>query len=205
MAAFKEAPAAVTLHHAYLGGLLEHTLSLLNHAEAVLPFHPHLNRDLVLMGLFIHDIGKCAELNWRSGFGYSDEGQLVGHLVRGVIWLEQKATICAKAGHDIPRDALMVLEHIVLSHHGKPEFGAARIPSTPEALFVSLLDNFEAKMHMAVAATRAGGPSPAELEGNFTDKIWALDNVRYFRPDPLDAPVHVEPDPAPDAAEEARS
>jgi 3'-5' exoribonuclease len=185
MAAFKEAPAAVTLHHAYLGGLLEHTLNLLKHAEAILPHHPLLSRDLVLTGLFLHDLGKCAELNWRSGFGYSDDGQLVGHLARGVIWLEQKALICAKAGHEIPRHTLMVLEHIILSHHGKPEYGAAKTPSTPEALFVSLLDNFEAKLHMAETATRGKKPSPAELEGNFTDKIWALDNVRYYRPDPL--------------------
>jgi len=202
MAAFKEAPAAVTLHHAYLGGLLEHTLSLMKHAEALLPYHPLLSRDLVLMGLFVHDLGKCAELNWRSGFGYSDDGQLVGHLARGVIWLEQKASICGKAGHEIPRDTLMVLAHIILSHHGKPEFGAARTPSTPEALFVSLLDNFEAKLHMAETATRGKKLSPAELEGNFTDKIWALDNVRYYRPDPLASEVTVEPtEPAASEAE----
>ncbi len=203
MEAFKEAPAAVSLHHAYLGGLLEHTLSLLQHAQALLPLHPLLNRDLVLMGLFVHDLGKCSELNWRTGFAYSDEGQLIGHIVRGVIWLEQKAAVCAKVGHELPREALVALEHIILAHHGRPEFGAARTPSTPEALFVSLLDNLEAKMHMAETATRADSRSPAELEGNFTDKIWALENMRYYRPDPLAGEVTVEPVAESPVAEES--
>lgn len=185
MAAFKQAPAGVMLHHAYLGGLLEHTLGLLKLAEAVLPRYPDLNRDLILVGLFVHDLGKCAELTWQQGFAYTDEGQLVGHIARGVVWLERKAELLRQAGHEIPRDALMVLEHIILSHHGKPEFGAARTPSTPEALFVSLLDNFEAKMDMALTPTRGEEAPDTDMNGHFTEKIWALDNVRYYRPDPL--------------------
>jgi 3'-5' exoribonuclease len=185
MEAFRQAPAAVQLHHAYLGGLLEHTLSLLQLAEAMLPLLPGLNRDLILLGLFVHDLGKCAELTWRKGFAYTDDGQLVGHIARGVMWLERKAELCAKAGHELPRPALMVLEHIILSHHGRPEFGAAKLPATPEALFVSMLDNLDAKMQMALGATRAGAEADAELNGHFTDKVWALDNVRLYRPDPL--------------------
>lgn len=188
MSAFKQSPAAQTLHHAFLGGLLEHTLSLLKHAEAILPLHPKLNRDLILTGLFIHDMAKCAELSWREGFTYSDDGQLIGHIARGAIWLEGKIALCAKTGHEVPRDAAMVLLHIVLSHHGKPEYGAAKLPATPEALFVSLLDNLEAKMQMAEEATRGSNLSEAELNGNFTDKLWALDNVKFFRPDPLAPP-----------------
>lgn len=185
MEAFKQAPAGVMLHHAYLGGLLEHTLGLLKLAELILPRYPQLNRDIVLLGLFIHDLGKCAELTWQQGFAYTDDGQLVGHIARGVVWLERKSEVLHQAGHEIPRDALMVLEHIILSHHGKPEFGAARTPSTPEALFVSMLDNFEAKMDMALTPTRGEDLTQTELNGNFTEKIWALDNVRYYRPDPL--------------------
>ena len=185
MSAFKQAPAAQTLHHAFLGGLLEHTLGLLRLAEAMLPSYPQLNRDLVLMGLFIHDLGKCAELKWIDGFAYTDDGQLVGHIVRGAMWLERKAEVCAKSGHELPREALMVLEHIVLSHHGKPEFGAARLPATPEALFVSMLDNLEAKMHMALTATRGAEVPDEQLNGHFTERVWALDNVRLYRPDPL--------------------
>jgi len=185
MDAFKQAPAAVMLHHAWLGGLLEHTLALLRLAETMLPHYPQLNRDLVLMGLFIHDLGKCAELQWREGFSYTDDGQLIGHIARGVIWLETKAAVCRKSGHPVPQEALMVLQHMILSHHGRPEFGAAKLPSTPEALFVSLLDNLEAKMNMAISPTRGRELPTGELHGNFTDKIWALENTRLYRPDPL--------------------
>ncbi len=185
MEAFKVSPAAVVLHHAFLGGLLEHTLHLLRLAEKMLGEYPQLNRDLVLMGLFVHDLGKCAELSWQQGFQYTEDGQLVGHIARGAIWLEQKAALSAKAGHPLPHSALAVLQHIVLSHHGKPEFGALMPPSTPEALFVSLLDNLEAKMNMAIEPTRGRSAPAGDVNGDFTEKIWALDNRRFFRPDPL--------------------
>jgi 3'-5' exoribonuclease len=185
MEAFKVSPAAMTLHLAFLGGLLEHTLHLLRLADLMLPEFPELNRDLVLTGLFIHDLGKCAELSWAQGFAYTDDGLLIGHIARGTIWLEQKAALAARTGHEIPRDALMVLEHIILSHHTRPEFGAAKAPATPEALFIGLLDNLEAKMHMAIVPTRGPNAPKDDVNGNFTEKIWALDNTRYFRPDPL--------------------
>ena len=185
MAKFKRAPAAMSLHHAFIGGLLEHTLSLLRLGNAMLPLYPDLNRDVVLMGLFIHDLGKCQELTWENGFGYSDDGQLVGHVARGVVWLQRKAEDCAALGQKIPGAVLMVLQHIILSHHGKPEFGALKIPSTPEAIAVSLLDNADAKVHMALLAARseAGETKAADVGGNFTEKIWALE-TRIFRPDP---------------------
>ena len=185
MEAFKISPAAVMLHHAFLGGLLEHTLHLMKLADQMLPLYPELNRDIVMMGLFVHDLGKCAELSWQQGFQYTDQGQLIGHIARGTIWLEQKAAIAAKAGHALPAEALMVLQHIVLSHHGKPEYGAQMPPSTPEALFVSLLDNLEAKMQMGIDPTRGRTAPTSEVNGHFTEKIWALDNVRLYRPDPL--------------------
>lgn len=181
---FKRAPAAMNLHHAYLGGLLEHTLALLRLAEAVLPLYPQISRDIVLMGLFLHDLGKCVELTWETGFGYSDDGQLVGHIARGVIWLQKKAEQCAAAGTPVPEPILMVLHHIILSHHGKPEFGALKLPSTPEAILISLLDNVDAKTHMAIAAARDDEEGkPADLGGNFTEKVWALE-TRLYRPDP---------------------
>jgi 3'-5' exoribonuclease len=180
---FRQAPAAQNLHHAYIGGLLEHTLSLLRIAEAMLPHYPQLNADVVRMGLFIHDIGKCSELTWERGFGYTDEGQLVGHIARGALWLEEKARQCAAAGHPIPQPLLMVLHHIILSHHGQPQFGALKIPSTPEALLVSLLDNLDARMAMGIAATRLDEARDTEVGGRFTEKIWALE-TRLYRPDP---------------------
>jgi 3'-5' exoribonuclease len=184
MGAFKQCPAARSLHHAYLGGLLEHTLSLLNLASAVCPLYPRINRDLVIMGLFLHDIGKTRELVYDRTFAYTDRGELVGHIVDGVLMLRDRAhALMRDQGMRFPPGALMVLEHIILSHHGQPEFGAVKIPSTPEAILVSLLDNVDAKTTMALAAARPEYPV-AQLGGNFTEKQWAL-STKLFRPDPL--------------------
>ncbi|NJL30261.1 MAG: HD domain-containing protein [Phycisphaerales bacterium] len=186
MGQFRQAPAAMNLHHAYIGGLLEHTLSMLRLGDMYCKLTPQLNRDLLLVGLFIHDLGKCSELTWTTGFGYSDRGQLVGHIGEGMLWLDQKARQCEAKGVKIPSAILNVLLHIVLSHHGRPEFGALKIPATPEAIAVSLLDNLDAKMQMAITAANRGEGGmnqPADLHGNFTEKVWALD-TRVYRPDP---------------------
>lgn len=179
---FRQAPAAMALHHAYIGGLLEHTLALLRLAETVLPLYPKVNRDIVLIGLFLHDLGKCVELTWDAGFSYTDDGLLVGHVARGTIWLELKARQCAEEGNPIPSNALLVLQHIILSHHGQHEYGALKLPATPEAILIHHLDNLDAKMQMSISAAREGKTN--NLGGNFTEKIWALD-TRIFRPDPL--------------------
>ena len=185
---FRVAPAAMTLHHAYLGGLLEHTLSLMQLADGMLEHYPQLNRDIVLMGLFLHDLGKTSELTWQTGFGYTDEGQLVGHIGRGLTMLHDHARICEAEGTKVPTPILMVLEHIILSHHGKPEFGALKIPSTPEAIFISHLDDLDAKMQMSISSSRSDDEKPEgdqteQAGGNFTEKIWALE-TRLYRPDP---------------------
>ena len=180
---FCKAPAAMTLHHAYLGGLLEHTLGLMKLANAFCPLYPKLNRDIIMFGLFLHDLGKCEELTWENGFGYSDDGQLVGHIARGAIWLEEKSRACEEAGTKVPAAIKKVLTHIILSHHGVPEFGALKIPATPEAIAISILDNLDAKLNMAVTAARGDSGKPADLGGDFTEKIWALD-TRLYRPDP---------------------
>jgi len=191
MQKFCQAPAAQTLHHAYLGGLLEHTLSLMQLADKMVGHYPHLSRDIVLMGLFLHDLGKCAELTWLEGFGYSTDGQLVGHIGRGVVVLNEKCKACedeelGEAAMQIPASLRMVLEHIILSHHGVPEFGALKLPATPEAIFISNLDNLDAKMNMsldAAARDKLDGQSPSDLGSDFTEKIWAL-GTRLYRPDP---------------------
>jgi 3'-5' exoribonuclease len=183
MTRFRRAPAAMTLHHAYLGGLLEHTLNLLRLADVFCPLYPQLNRDLILFGLFLHDMGKCQELTWETGFGYSEDGHLVGHVARGVIWLQRKADDCAALGHPVPEPVLRVLHHIILSHHGQPDFGALKIPATPEAIAVSLIDNLDAKLNMAIAAGRGESRKAEDVAGHFTEKIWALD-TRIYRPDP---------------------
>jgi 3'-5' exoribonuclease len=188
MGQFCQAPAAMTLHHAYLGGLLEHTHGLMKAAEALLPLYPKLSRDLVLMGLFLHDLGKCEELTWLRGFGYSTDGQLVGHIARGAIRLEEKCQACedeelGEAAVKVPAPIRQVLTHIILSHHGVPEFGALKVPATPEALFVSALDNLDAKLNLALAEARPDTPGKADLGGDFTEKIWALD-TKLYKPDP---------------------
>lgn len=185
MARVRQAPAAVSIHHAWIGGLLEHTLQLLNLAEVMLPFYPDLNRDLVLMGLFLHDLGKTSELTWERGFGYTTEGNLLGHTVKGVIMLSAMANkVGRESGERMPPDALLVLQHIVLSHHGSLEFGATKVPSTPEAMFVSLLDNVDAKTTVVLQAAQRHKEILAGQE--FTDRVWSID-TRIFRPDPLKA------------------
>jgi 3'-5' exoribonuclease len=138
----------------------------------------------VLIGLFLHDLGKTRELIYDRAFSYSDRGELIGHIVEGALMLHDKARqVMVEMGQRLPQNAVMVLQHIILSHHGVPEFGAAKIPATPEAILVSILDNLDAKTTMALAAAR---PEHADqdLGGNFTERQWGLD-TKLFRPDPL--------------------
>jgi 3'-5' exoribonuclease len=166
MKKFIAAPAAMGLHHAWIGGLLEHTLSVLELALLVCPRYPDIDQDLVLAGLFLHDIGKTVELSYAAGFDYTDEGRLVGHVNRSAIWIDQKSTAAgAKLGETLRRDLVLGLIHIVLSHHGVPEFGAATLPKTPEAILVNLIDNLDAKTQMAVDAVAA--PSEDETWTEF--------------------------------------
>jgi len=183
IARFRMAPAAMAMHHAWIGGLLEHTWQLMRIADAVLPlYRGELNRDFVLMGLFIHDLGKTIELTWEKGFDYTAEGNLVGHLARGAIWLQQKADTLDPP---LPGEAMRVLQNIVLSHHGEAEYGALKPPSTPEAVFISMLDNLDAKTQMALTSVQSG----TAMVGDFTARIWGLWNNRLYRPRPLDEGV----------------
>lgn len=185
MEGFRSAPAAKSMHHAYLGGLLEHTLNLLRLADVVCPLYPKVNRDIVLLGLFLHDLGKTRELFYDRSFGYTDRGELIGHIVEGAIILHDKAQqTMATKGVRLPPGALTVLQHIILSHHGIPEYGAAKVPMTPEAILVSMLDNVDAKLEIALCAARPDQERAFDLGGNFTERLWALD-AKLYRPDPL--------------------
>jgi 3'-5' exoribonuclease len=147
MEAFRKSPAAVQMHHAYIGGLLEHTLNLLEIALLIIPRYRRLSLDLVLAGLFLHDIGKATELSCDTAFGYTDEGQLVGHITQAAIWIDQKAAkITESTGEPFPGDLKAVLQHIVLSHHGTHEFGSPKLPAIPEAIAIHHLDNLDAKI-----------------------------------------------------------
>lgn len=184
MDSFKQCPAAKSMHHAYLGGLLEHTLNLMNLADRVCPLYPKINRDIVMLGLFLHDLGKTRELIYDRTFGYSDRGELIGHIVDGAIMLNDKAHgLMKEEGIRPPHGFLTVLQHIIISHHYQPEFGAAKTPATPEAILVALLDNLDAKTTMACVAARPDRVT-SDLNGNFTEKQWALD-TKLYRPDPL--------------------
>ncbi len=185
MDAFRRAPAAKSMHHAYLGGLLEHTLNLVRLGSAVCPLYPKINRDIVVLGLFLHDLGKTRELVYDKTFSYSERGELIGHIVEGALMLHDKAQqLMASDGIRLPKGMLTVLQHIILSHHGIPEYGAAKLPSTPEAILVSMLDNVDAKTTIALDAARPDELPSFDLGGNFTEKLWALD-TKLYRPDPL--------------------
>lgn len=183
--AFTTAPAAKALHHAHLGGLLEHSLTLMQIADRICPLYPRMNRDIVLMGCFLQDIGKTRELSYDKAFSYTDQGELIGHIVEGTHMLRAKCELLMREkGVRLPAGTAMVLEHIILSHHGVPEYGAAKMPMTPEAVLVSHIDALDAKTVIAMDAARPAKAPAADLGGNFTDKSWAL-GVKLYRPDPL--------------------
>jgi 3'-5' exoribonuclease len=156
MAGFCQAPAGIRHHHAYLGGLLEHVVTLLDAADRVAPLYPELNRDLLLTGIFLHDVGKVRELSYGRVFAYSDEGQLVGHLVIGVEMLTAKAArVSDLTGEPFPAELLLRLKHMIVSHHGTYEFGSPKLPMTPEAVALHYLDNLDAKIHSFTREIRA--------------------------------------------------
>jgi 3'-5' exoribonuclease len=147
MRQFCTAPAAMQMHHSYLGGLLEHTHSMMKVATAVLPNYPKIQADLVLTAVFLHDIAKTKELSYSMGFSYTDTGQLLGHLVLGVEMINAKAAIIAQKGTPLDKAVTDNLLHIILSHHGCYEFGSPKLPATAEAFMVSYIDDLDAKMN----------------------------------------------------------
>ena len=147
MTAFKRAPAAMQMHHPFVGGLLEHTVNVVRAAKTLLPLYPKLNADLVLTGAFFHDIGKAAELSAGTSIQYTDRGQLVGHITIAAIWIGEKAAAVAEdTGEPFPEKTLNLLQHIILAHHGQHDYGSPKLPMIPEACFIHYLDNLDAKM-----------------------------------------------------------
>ena len=184
MSRFKTAPAAMLIHHAWIGGLLEHTLQLMQCADLMLPFYSRLNRDIILLGLFIHDLGKTEELCWDKGFAYTREGNLIGHIARGAMWLEEKAKVAEEnLGEAFPDGFLTVMQHIVLSHHGQLEYGSPKLPATPEAIFIAQLDILDAHTQTALDTTRPWAKTATGDEA-FTERSFAL-NTKLYRRDPL--------------------
>jgi len=169
-AAFREAPAAKSLHHAWLGGLLEHVVSLVGICELAARHYPEINRDLLLTGAILHDIGKLEELRWGTSFDYTLQGQLVGHITLGIAMIEKKLA----ALPDFPPALRILVEHMVLSHHGKLEFGSPKLPMIPEAVLLHYLDDLDAKMHM-MRSEFARHEAEGGEAGEMTDWVRAMD------------------------------
>ncbi len=165
-ARYKRAPAAKQIHHAFLGGLLEHVLSLAKLARMVSGHYPHVDFDLVLTGVVLHDIGKIYELNYERGFSYSNDGQLLGHIHIGLRMVGEKL----RAIPGFPTALRSLVEHMVLSHHGQLEFGSPKIPQFPEALLLHYLDDLDSKME----CMRALIENDRQIEGCFTSFNSAL-------------------------------
>jgi 3'-5' exoribonuclease len=170
-AAYREAPAARQLHHAWLGGLLEHVVSLLRLGDRVAGHYPLLDRDLLLTGVILHDIGKIHELSWDIGFDYTIEGTLLGHIQMGVDMVEKAIATLS----DFPPRLRTLVLHVILSHHGKLEFGSPKLPMIPEALALNFIDDFDAKMQAVMSEfdkCNREGKGPDEMTG----RVWSLDN-----------------------------
>lgn len=164
-------PASVKYHHAYLGGLLEHTVSIARLAIEAARHYSVLNRDLLLTGAILHDIGKTRELSYKGGFQYTDEGGLVGHIVMGALMVEEKAVQIK----DFPGELLDLVKHIILGHHGDTDPNSPRIPATAEALAVHYLDNLDAKLQAfarAVAEDRDPHSNWTEFQKIFDSRLY---------------------------------
>jgi 3'-5' exoribonuclease len=184
---FKLAPAAKNFHHSYLGGLLEHTLSVCDLVEPVASHYPQLNRDLLLTGAFLHDIGKVRELKFERQIDYTDEGRLLGHIVLGLGMVEEK--LAGLKG--FPQETALRLKHVISSHHGEYEFGSPKRPKFLEAFALHLMDDLDAKMNGISRFMERD-----RQEGNWTDfnRLFA----RYFLKGKMGDMEEQTEDPLPD-------
>jgi 3'-5' exoribonuclease len=169
VAAYKTAPAAKTLHHAFVGGLLDHVVSLFTVCDLAARNYPQVNRDLLLSGAFLHDIGKLHELAYQRSITYTAKGQLLGHMIIELEMLHQK--IAHVPG--FPDEYKLLLEHMIISHHGQYEFGSPKLPMFPEALMLHYLDDLDSKME----SMRAQFEREADL-----DTPWTSYNSSLARP-----------------------
>jgi 3'-5' exoribonuclease len=159
-AGYKSAPAAKTLHHAFIGGLLDHVCSLFRSCDLILRNYPFVNRDLVLTGVFLHDIGKIYELNYARSFGYTTDGQLRGHMIIELEMLHEKV----REVPGFPEPLKTLVEHLIISHHGQYEFGSPKLPMFPEALLLHYMDDLDSKLE----SMRANFDREAESESPWT-------------------------------------
>nr|WP_255731441.1 3'-5' exoribonuclease YhaM [Solibacillus sp. MA9] len=164
-------PAATKNHHDYASGLIDHVVSMLKLSEAICDLYPTLNRDLLYSGVILHDIGKVIELSGPVGTMYTVEGNLLGHISIMVNEIGQAATELKIEGEEV-----MLLQHLVLSHHGKEEWGSPKKPMIQEAEILHYIDNIDAKMNMLTRALDKTKP------GEFTERLFPLDNRSFYKP-----------------------
>lgn len=169
---FRWSPAAVSMHHAYRHGLLEHTIHMARACKVLLPLYKEVDADLAMAGILLHDTGKTVEYQGTLATKRSRKGILQGHVVLGY-QLTRKAGIKARLDHD----RLERLEHIILSHQGEPEWGAAVYAATPEAVFVSMIDNLDAKMGMVQRTLRQ-----ANDQAEFSERLPGLNTALLTKP-----------------------
>lgn len=164
-------PAASKNHHDYASGLLDHVVSMLRLSQAICDLYPTLNRDLMYAGIILHDIGKVIELTGPVGTAYTIEGNLLGHITIMVNEIGQAAKELGIEGEEV-----MLLQHLVLSHHGKEEWGSPKKPMIQEAEIIHYIDNIDAKMNMLTRALEKTKP------GEFTERLFPLDNRSFYKP-----------------------
>jgi 3'-5' exoribonuclease len=193
-AAYRNAPAAKTLHHAYIGGLLDHVVSLFRSCDLVSRNYSQINRDLLLTGVFLHDIGKIHELAYNRSFTYTTRGQLLGHMIIELEMLQAKLALLP----GFPAELKTLLEHLIISHHGEYEFGSPKLPMFPEALLLHYMDDLDSKME----AMRAHFEREADLESPWTSYNASLgrpllNSAKFLTPKvtpPADSSVNAEAD-----------
>jgi len=143
-----QAPAGIRMHHAHHGGLLEHINNVLQSANRLVDLYPQIDFDLLHVGIFLHDLGKIRELSYDATFNYTDEGQLIGHMVIAVEMVSQKIRLVEdRMQQEFPQEAALRIKHMILSHHGSYEYGSCKLPMTPEAIALHHLDTLDAKVN----------------------------------------------------------
>ena len=167
------APAAKSLHNAYLGGLVEHIYDLLQLADFVTAYYPEINKDILVAGVILHDIGKTEELNAGTDFDYTDEGKLLGHSILGMEVVDKYSALVP----EFPRELVVVLKHLILSHHGLPEWGSPKPPMTLEAVVLHLLDNLDSKIRGFSQFMEKDN----SLSANWTNRSFMFGNVELFK------------------------
>jgi 3'-5' exoribonuclease len=185
--AYRNAPAAKTLHHAYIGGLLDHVVSLFRSCDLICRNYSQVNRDLLLTGVFLHDIGKIHELAYNRSFSYTTRGQLLGHMVIELEMLQAKLALVP----GFPAELKTLLEHLIISHHGEYEFGSPKLPMFPEALLLHYMDDLDSKME----AMRAHFEREADLESPWTSYNASLgrpllNSAKFLAPKAAPSPEH---------------